>query len=161
MLYQKFVVLHGPSPTADTHILTKHNTNIKTLHEWPKMHSWMWSSSILPTLAGPDGPSHVFSIKLFFQYQNWSFFNTLTFWSTGPRLLHFVDKMQIIALPLLLVPFLLEESDRLSAEQPYDSNVGFLSTHERVVAADEIRTKTILTRLLSWSVRNDSSIGFS
>ena len=32
----KFVVLHGPSPTADTHILTKHNTNIKTSHEWQK-----------------------------------------------------------------------------------------------------------------------------
>ena len=32
----KFVVLHGPSPTADIHILTKHNTNIKTSHEWQK-----------------------------------------------------------------------------------------------------------------------------
>ena len=38
-------------------------------------------------------------------------------------------KMPIIALPLLLVPFLLEESDRLAAEQSYDSNAGFLSTH--------------------------------
>ena len=32
----KIFVLHGPSPTADTHILTKHNTNIKTSHEWQK-----------------------------------------------------------------------------------------------------------------------------
>ena len=59
----------------------------------------------------------------------------------------------VLALPLLLVPFLLEESDRLSAEQSYDSNVGVLSTHERVVAADEIRTKTIFKKTMAAALK--------
>ena len=32
----KIFILHGPSPTADIHILTKHITDIKTSHEWQK-----------------------------------------------------------------------------------------------------------------------------